>query len=85
MGLRRIATRFMSRLLSEEQKENLVSARPLMFDNLVVTDVRMCSTVMLWLTLQWAFHFVETYKYNDQLNKLQASREGCHICSYLFY
>jgi len=39
MGLRRIATKFMSRLLSEEQKENLVSARHVMFDNLDVTDV----------------------------------------------
>jgi hypothetical protein len=40
MGLRRIATKFVSRLLSEEQKENLVSARHVMFDNLDMTDVQ---------------------------------------------
>jgi len=39
MGLHRIATKFVSRLLSEEKKENLVSARHVMFDNLDMTDV----------------------------------------------
>jgi hypothetical protein len=39
MGLRWIATKFVSRLLSEKQKENLVSARHVMFDNMDVTDI----------------------------------------------
>jgi len=39
MGLRRIATKFVSLLLSEELKENLVGARQVMFDNFDVTDV----------------------------------------------
>jgi hypothetical protein len=40
MGLRRNTTKFVSSLLSEEQKENLVSARHLIFGNLDVTDVQ---------------------------------------------
>jgi hypothetical protein len=39
MDRRLIATKFVSHLLSEEQKENLVSARHVIFDNLDVTDV----------------------------------------------
>lgn len=40
MGLRRIATKFVSCLISEVQEENLVSARHVTFGNLDVTDVQ---------------------------------------------
>ena len=38
MGLLRIATKFVSCQLSEEQKENIASARHVIFGNLNVTD-----------------------------------------------